>query len=456
MTFLLGLDIGSTVIKAVLFDVRGRVVRQAASPVPVERPRPGWVERDAEKTWRIAAAMMRRTVTGRASRIAAVGITGCGNGAVFLDARHRPLRAGILASDTRAASHASHAVRRGQQSYPGQLPALLAWFRARERTLAKRMAHAVFWKDFIRARLTGIVCSDYTDASASGMFVYPHRRVRRVDEVLPPLRESLSSAGAVVSSASVATGLKVGTPVFTGCIDCEATALGSGVYAPGEVSIVAGTWSINQTYVTTPPSDCGHFLVNESVEPGRWLVVEGSPGSMANFDWACRAFGGRLGAAQAVTEAARAESSDLLFFPHVPADGGAFLGLGAAHGRPEMLRAVMEGIVFAHRTHLEKLPAGGNRRRRVTLAGGAARSRFWCQLFADGLGLPIDVPRGDQLGALGAAICAGTGIGLWSSVRAAQRALVPKKLTYLPRFQPHAALNRNYARYRRLVRSLAL
>lgn len=455
--FLLGLDVGSTVVKAVLFDLRGREIAADEATVPVDRPYPGWVERDADATWRAAATVLRRTVRGQAARIAAVGVTGCGNGAVLLDRSGRPIRAGILSSDTRAAGFLKPAdEHRGQQAYAGQLPVLLAWLRDHEPAVARRLASAVFWKDFVRARLTGIVCSDFTDAGAAGLLDFPARRLRRRRAGLPPLRESLASAGSVTAAASASTGLQTGTPVFTGCIDCEAAALGSGVHAPGEVSVVAGTWSINQAYVSRPPRPGRHFLVNQSVEPGRWLVLEGSPSSAANFDWARRVLGGDLDAERAVSAAVRAPRTGLLFLPQVPTGHGVFVGLDSGHERGGLLRAVMEGIVFAHRAHLDQLRASVGRVRRVTLAGGAARNPIWCQLFADGLGCPVDIPRGGQPGALGAALCAGVGAGLWPSVSDAQRALVSRKKSYLPDPDRRAELAADYVRYRRLSRALSL
>lgn len=452
---LLGIDIGSTVLKAVLFDLRGRVIAQAHAPVTVQRPRPDWVERDAEKTWRVAAAVLRRTVPAHAAEIVAIGVTGCGNGAVFLDHRQRPLRAGILSSDTRATEFMPRpGGRLGQVPYPGQLPALLAWFRANEPRVARRLAHAFFWKDFIRARLTGLVVSDFTDPGAAGLLRYPKRSWRRPDPAWPDLQESLGQAGEISRPAARATGLRAGTPVFTGCIDCEAAAIGSGVGRLGEVSVVAGTWSINQTYAARPPRRRRHFLVNPAVVPGRWLVLEGSPASAANFDWAVRTFGDGLRAAQAAAEAASAPRSGLLFVPHVPTGQGAFLGLSSDHQRGHLFRAVMEGVIFAHRAHLEKLRAGTGWIERVTLSGGAAASPFWCQLFADGLGCKVEVPRGDQLGALGAAICAGVGAGLWPDIPAAQKAMGPGKRVFSPNRQQHAALSHDYARYRRHVCSL--
>ena len=448
MSLLLGLDIGSTLIKAALFDARGRAIAVASRAVPVQRPQPGWVERDAGATWRAVAAVAKHCADGKARQISAIGITGCGNGAVFLDRRLQPLRSGILSSDTRAEAFMLAGARpAGQQPYAGQLPWLLRWLRAHEPATARRLAHTVFWKDFIRARLTGVVASDFTDAGAAGLLDYPSQRMLQGDSSLPPLQTSLAAAGEITRSAAALTGLVAGTPVFTGCIDCEAAAIGSGVHAVGHVSIVAGTWSINQAYADHPPRRNRHFLVNPSVEPGRWLIVEGSPNSAANFEWVLRLFG--TDAATASRTASRSPATDLLFLPHVPAGRGAFVGLGPEHGRADLFRAVMEGVVFAHRDHVEKLATSLGRIRRVTLCGGAARSPFWCQLFADGLGCPVDVPRGEQLGALGAALCAGVGAGRWSSLVSAQRALVPRVRAYSPDPKRHASLDRAYTRYRR-------
>ena len=450
MTLLLGLDIGSTLIKAALFDTSGRTIAVASRAVPVQRPQAGWVERDAGATWRAAAAAVRHCTQGRSRQISAVGIAGCGNGAVFLDQRLRPLRPGILSSDTRAAEFVAAGGRpTGQQPYAGQLPCLLRWLRAHEPPTARRLAYTVFWKDFIRARLTGVVAGDFTDAGAAGLLNFPSQTIRQSDPSLPPLQASLAPAGEITRPAAARTGLLAGTPVFTGCIDCEAAAIGSGVHAAGHLSIVAGTWSINQAYVDQPPRKGRHFLVNPSVEPGRWLIVEGSPNSAANFEWVLSLFG--TDATTATRTASRRPTTNLLFLPHVPAGRGAFVGLGPEHGRADLFRAVMEGVVFAHRDHVGKLATSVGRITRVTLCGGASRSPFWCQLFADGLGCPIDVPRGEEMGTWGAALCAGVGTGLWTSVVSAQRAMVPHLRTYSPGTQASATLDRAYERYRRTL-----
>jgi L-xylulokinase len=402
----------------------------------------GVLERDAGAVWRAAVRAIREAVGGHAEAVAAVGVTGCGNGAVFLDSAGRPLCPGILSGDTRATAF----VRRGE--YPGQTAVLLRWLRAQRPSLARKLDRVAFWKDFVRLQLAGELVTEPTDFSAAGEF-------STSEPALPPRVPSLSTAGHVTSAAARATGLRAGTPVVAGCLDCEASALGSGLHKPGEVSVVAGTWAIAQAYVHRRPRSRRHFLVNPSVEPGRWLVLEGSPGSAANFDWAVGALAAGLAPSRAAGLAAKAAAGNLVFVPRVPAGHGAFLGLDPRHDRADLLRAVMEGIVFAHRAQLERLAATTGAPRRVLLSGGIARSAFWRRLFADGLGREVVVPRVQESGALGVALIAGVCAGLWPSLASAQAATVQFERTITPDPENRNHLDIKYRRYRRLADRLS-
>lgn len=452
-SLLLGIDVGSTRVKAVVFDPQGQSIAQAEQAIPVDRPQPGWVERDCEVTWDASLAVIREVAGGRADQIAAVGLTGCGNGAVFIDRRMRPVRAGILSSDTRAAAFVTPTdSTQGQQAYAGQLPFLVQWLRHVHPVQARQTAYAIFWKDWIRTRLTGSVCTDFTDASAAGMLCYPTRKLRASDLLHPPLQSSLQLAGLVTPRVAEQCGLLKKTPVYTGCIDCEAAALGSGVNQPGDILMIAGTWAINQTYLTRAPRRSTHFLVNESVQPDRWLAIEGSPRSTANFEWIRHVLGARdLTPKKAITEAIRTSHSGLLFSPRVPTGRGEFIGLGSHHTRGDLIRAVMEGIVFAHREHVEALVPKPKNRGVLTLTGGASRDARWCQLFADGLGCAIRVPKVDQLGARGAALCAGVGQGFWKEVTDAQSSFQTPINTYLPNPIQREQLEDTYRRFRQSI-----
>lgn len=425
MAHLVGLDIGSTAIKAVRFDERGRVVVAASAVVSVSRPSERAVERDPEEVWSAATRVLRRVARRLPRTIRALGITGCGNGAIFLDGRCRPLRMGILSSDTRARDFLPDPPAQGQQAYPGQMAALLPWFRQQEPRASRRLRHVLFWKDYIRFRLTGEIATDQTDAGAGGLLRYPEGSLISADPVIPEVRSSLAIAGGVRAEVAALIGLPAKLPVFVGCIDCEAAALGSNLTSKGDVSVVAGTWSINQAWVDHPPVGAP-FLINPSAIPGRWLVLEGSPTSAANFDWCTKALGLKSDFGRACNLARCAPAGGPLFVPRVLLGQGAFFGLNASQGRGAMLRAVMEGIVFGHRVHLRRLAEHIGSIQRVVLAGGAARSRFWCQLFADGLDVTVTVPRGGELGPRGAALCAGLGLGVWTDLSVAQKKFASK------------------------------
>lgn len=429
---LLGVDIGSSSVKATLFDERGRTLGTAAKSVAVRFPQPGWVERDPRATLRAAHAVIRAVVGSAKSSVTAVGVTGCGNGGVFLDAKFRPIGAGVLASDLRAKDFVAPRGRRPDEPYPGQTGPLLDWWRSSESPGARDLAHVLWWKDYVRMSLTGVACTDFTDAGAAGLLDLATRSWKTDRPELPPLQESTAQAGRVTANAAHKTSLPGGTPVFTGCIDCEASALGSGVSESDQLSIVAGTWSINQAFVRALPSPTKVFLANPSSQPGRWLLLEGSPTSASHFDWWVRAVRGRTDFQKIAALAAVAPASDLLFLPRLFAQQAAFVGLGPQHDLGAMARAVMAGVAYSHRAHVEKLRAEGLRFRVARLAGGATRSPFWCQLFADVLGIRVEVPAVTEPGTLGAALLAGVGAGVWPSVAEAQRAMVRVDRTFEP------------------------
>jgi L-xylulokinase len=435
---LIGLDIGSTLVKAARFDRRGRLLAVSRRVVRIDRPAPGRVERDAEATWRAAAACLRGVARG--ARVAAVGITGCGNGAIFTDVAGALLLPGILSSDTRAAAWRPSSGRTATgAAYAGQTPGLIAWLKAEEPALARRAARVYSWKDYIRFRLTGESAADPTDVGAAGW-------AQAADEPwLAPVLPSLAVAGRVPAALAHATGLAADTPVVTGCIDCEAAAIGSGLGAAGDVSVVAGTWSINQLYRPLRATEADQvFLCNPCVRPGQWLWLEGSPTSAANFEWAMNTFLPGCPLTTAMARAARAPKEGPIFVPRVPLGTGAFFELGLPHGPADLVRAVMAGVAFSHRAHVERLQviAGEGK---VRLCGGAARSRFWSQLFADVLNRTVEIPAGEEVGALGAVLCAGVAVGWWPSLDVAQAEVV----RVARRFEPKDNYDEAYVRYTR-------
>jgi L-xylulokinase len=453
---LVGLDIGSTVVKAAAFDAAGRLTACASRPVRVLRPRPSWVERDAEETWAAAAAVLR-SVAARSGRIAAVGVTGCGNGAVLVGRRGRAIRRGILSGDTRALGMLGDGRGPGHaRAFAGQTAVLLGWLAANEPKALGRSAAVLFWKDFIRLRLTGEICTDFTDAGASGLLDSKKMAWLRPGRILPMLRAGTDRAGEITPEAAQRVGLPAGTPVFTGVFDCEAAALGSGISRAGDLSVVAGTWAINQAFSRRPLRAGRVLLCNPSAQPGRWLLLEGGPGSAANFEWAVCTLLGRPDLGRALRMAAAGNARGLVFMPGVSVGRGSFVGLDSRHHSADLLRAVMEGVVHGHRLQIEALTDAGLSFKRIRFAGGASRSPLWCQLYCDGLGLPLEVPEGQELGALGAALCAGVGMGRWSSLAQAQREVVRVGRTFLPAARGRASMELGYGSFRDVRSNLGI
>jgi L-xylulokinase len=443
MSQLLGIDAGNTMIKAVLFDLDGTVRAVASCAGETHQPQPGYAERPVNEVWLgVTAAIKACLAQMPDAQVIAVGAAGHGNGLYALDQAQQPL-IGIQSVDSRAADRVEELERSGsaaaiyahslQKVWASSTPVLLSWLKRNRPELYQRIGHVLCAKDVISHFLSGEVSADYSDASGAGLIDH---RVRGYSADLlalydladalprlPTLHESCEVVGTVTPHAAQLTGLPAGIPVVAGIFDVVASAVGSGVVSPGEASIVAGTWSINQVVVSRPDYLRPVFM-NALIERDRYMAIEASATSATNLDWFIREFAdGRSG------DGAE-QSSDLVakvvpdahlpvYHPYLysgrkeePAKAG-FYGLSGWHTRADMLFALFEGVTFSHRAHIDRLRAAGLPFTSATLSGGASRSCVWPQMFADVLAIPIQVAECKETGALGAAICAGVGVGIW-------------------------------------------
>ena len=483
--YLLGLDAGNTVIKAVIFDLQGNEIALASAEGHSRMPQPGHVERDLDELWGNACRVIRNCIEQAridAAAIAAIGCAGHGNGLYALDRDGQPL-VGIQSLDTRAAALVeewqsedvgarTYPIGR-QRPWPSQTPTLLAWLkRYRSETFA-RIGTVFLCKDFIVNRLTGVRISDVSDMSGCGLLNVAERRYDRAlmqafglgenMDLLPPLVESAAIAGRVVPGAAAATGLALGTPVVGGLFDVVASAIGSGVTHTGAASIIAGTWSINQVIVDRPELS-GEVFMASTFDHVRYMAIESSATSAANLEWLVREFfedsapEGRspFDVCCELASTIEAAPDDPLYLPYLygaQQDGHAragFFGVAGWHSKGHLVRALLEGVAFGHRQHVETLRTAGANFNSAILSGGGSRSSIWPQIFADVLGLPISVARSRETGALGAAIAAGTGAGLFTDFGDGAAAMVRADRHY----HPDAGLREHYARRYRLYRDL--
>ena len=460
----IGVDAGGTMTKAAIFDLDGHEMACARSRNVMTFPQPGWTERDADRMWDAAASAIAQVLeeSGTApADVAAISVSGYGSGLYLLDAGGNPVRPGIVSTDSRTLPILEEWQARGlcaqveqmiqQTVWPGQSLMLLAWLQRHEPEVLERTYRVSFCKDFLRGRLCGDLSTDYTDAGSAGLLNLKTGRwaedalrllgMEAWIPKLPDLGPSDAVAGTISAAAAAQTGLREGTPVVRGTVDMSASALASHLVRPDQMSVVAGTFSIATTLHPAAPKMDTVPMLQFPYPLGGYLAVQGSATSASNLEWVVKtvlAHGGALpeeasGDIYETVNAAVARSlgqvSDTLFFPYLfggPAGAPAgFLGMNARTTFDEMMLAVFEGIVFAHKGDIDRALAGAEAASPtlIRLTGGASRSSCWTELFADILDMPVEVPVGSEFGALGVAICAASAIGAYPSLEDAVKGM---------------------------------
>lgn len=479
---LVGIDAGHTVTKAVLIDVEGRELSVGHGTVPRMVTDPTWQELDMDLVWRGVADAVRDAVSGyETSRIRGVGACGHGEGLYLFDQTGHPTRPCVLATDSRAAGEATLLNTEagteflellGQDFYPASPAPLLLWMREHDRPALEAAACAVGSKDWLRFQLTGIPGTDVSDASAMFAGMRTHEWSARARELShcqwaerlqTPISSSDAVVGAVTADAAERTGLATDTPVVAGAHDVHAAALGVGAIGIGDISMIMGTWSINQVMADQPHPD-RRWHTRASMQEQRWLHMSSSPSSASNVNWAATTLGWQVSELHRLVPAAvvRLQSGPALpvFLPYLygaPANGtpgGQFVNLKGWHTREDLLAAVVQGVAFNHRHHLDLLAERVPMQGPVRVTGGASRNDSWCQLMADVC--QRDLVRSDshESGARGAALLAGIGTGVYSSFDEAVDRATRTTAAFSPDAQRAARLDAAYRTYRDLALSV--
>lgn len=489
--FLLGIDAGLTVTKSVVFDEYGRQIGTSSRRVGSSSPAPYRIERDQDELWQAIAETVREVLASTAidpAQIAAIGVTAHGDGVYLVDGDARPVAPGVLSLDTRAraivdrwdADGTSDAALEmsGQRPFTSTPAALLAWFAEHEPETLAAAAFALPCKDMIKARLTGVVAVDRTEASLSFVDYRTQKYDRRLLDLygipeawrlLAPVVDSAEIAGRVTDEAAAALGLVAGTPVAAGAHDVDCSAIGSGAVEPGQFALIAGTYSINQAISSVPVVDA-RWCARNFVIPGVWMHQAVSPSSATNMEWfvreICRTTGLEVPSGGDAFEFVEREIAmidndpgDVLYLPFLygsPLSGdasGAFLGLRGWHTRGHLLRAVMEGVVYNHLWHVDDLLSGFEPRS-IHLTGGATNSARWCQMFADAIGREIRVALTPEAGALGVCLLAGVAGGVFTDLDDAVARAGGEQLRFRPDPEASARHRRAFERYRAAVTAI--
>jgi xylulokinase len=482
----LGLDLGTSELKALVMGPDGSVLATAHAPLTWQQPQPGWAEQEPQDWWRATVAACAQLMVSAPEALAAVraiGLSGQMHGATLLDADDRVLRPCMLWNDTRSAAQCAALTRdcpalhdiAGNLAMPGFTAPKLAWVREHEPTVFGRVAHVLLPKDWLRLKLTGERVSDMSDAAGT-LWLDVARRdwsdtllaaTGLTRAQMPALVEGHQVSGQLGATAATELGLTPGIVVVGGAGDNAASAIGIGAVKPGDSFVSLGT-----SGVLFSVTDRHRPNVNEAVHafchalPGVWHQMAVMLSAASALSWVTRATGlaneGEL-LAKAATLSARARDAAPIFLPYLSGErtphndaaaSGVFIGLRPAHEAPHLAWSVIEGVSFGLREGLDAMRRAGSRIEQVQLVGGGSRSVMWAQLLADVLQVRVLIGQASNLGAaLGAARLALLGLGDASAERIGDICRAPRPQHRLePR--PSVVLERRLATYRATYQAL--
>lgn len=435
MASYLGVDIGTSSVKAALIDARQALIAEASHPLAVSRPQPLWSEQDPEDWWRAtqaAIADLRAAAPEAWRELQAIGLSGQQHGATLLDAEHRVLRPCILWNDGRAHAQCEELARRVEDfparasnaAMPGFTAPKLLWVAQHEPDVFARTAMVLLPKDYVRLKLSGECVSEMSDASGT---LWLDIGRRRWDETLlaacglatrhmPTLAEGGDRAADLAPELAARWGLGARKiPIAGGGGDNACAAVGMGAVHAGDGFMSLGTsgviFAATDRPVALPQRGLHGFC---HALPQRWHAMSVTLSAASALQWVAALvsrgddIGGLLAQAQDHVAVAQRRRDAPVFLPYLAGERtphndaqatAAFAGLTMAHGAPALAYAVAEGVAFALADGLDVLAQAGAAPKTCLLTGGGARSAFFAQLIADATGLTLDLPAGAELGA---------------------------------------------------------
>lgn len=488
---LLGLDIGTTGCKAILFDSDGTLLAKASREYAVNIPHPQWAEQDIENVWILAQEAIRETlVAARINEITAISLSVHGEAVTPVDERGCALRPTILGMDTRTDAQ-NHWLR---ERFGGEglfqrtgmpvhtintLPKLL-WLKEYEPQVWKRASKFLLVEDFLIQKMTGRAA--VSECLASRTQLYNLNEGKWDEAILSALELDSAKLAEVLPSGSVAGslspdlvsvfGLSHPPLVVTGGHDQACGALGVGLTVPGLASVSTGTAEVVEVALPSPvlsqPLYEGNISVYHHVVPGLFLAMTLNHSGGMSLRWFRDGFCEPqiYESAQANTDAydlilarASAEPTSLLVLPHFSGSGtptfdtqskAAILGLTFGTTRADLAKAILEGLTYELRVNLDLLKTGGVKIDVLRAIGGGAKSRLWLQLKADITGIPVVTPRITEAAGFGAALLAGVGSGVFPSAADAANRFLQLTDEYHPDPVRHEKYTRQFELYQQV------
>ncbi|HGD3319328.1 TPA: xylulokinase [Proteus mirabilis] len=473
----LGLDLGTSSVKAIIMNEQGDVVASHSIPLTLSRPHPQWSEQDPQAWWQATdEAIKQLSRTQPMEQIQAIGLSGQMHGAVLLDAQQNILRPAILWNDGRSVKQCLRLAKQypqfkeitGNLVMPGFTAPKLQWVAENEAEIFCQIAHVLLPKDFLRWKMSGNFASDMSDAA--GTLWLDMQKRDWSDELLaatglsrcqmPALFEGNQITGYLLPEIAKKWQMKQ-VPIIAGGGDNAAGAIGVGVYQPGQGMLSLGTsgvyFVVSEKFLQNSDNAVHSFC---HALPQTWHLMSVILSAASCLDWVCQLTGiSDVGAMFKEIEQHAHSDSSLLFLPYLSGERtpynnadakGVFWGLTHQHQRADLCRAVLEGVSFALRQGIEVADKAGQHADNITLIGGGARIEYWRQLLADITGKTLDYRQGGDVGpALGAARLAQLAI---NPAHLSQIILSQPKLEtrHVPNLEKHKAYQDKYNAFKKL------
>ena len=497
MDYLIGVDIGTSGTKTVLFNEAGETQASSLYEYPLHQPQIGWAEQDPQDWWTAVHTTIKEVLKKSGvnpQNIKGVGLSGQMHGLVLLDNNNNVLRRSIIWCDQRSALECEQITSiigkerlieiTANPALTGFTASKVMWVKNNEPDIYEKIHKILLPKDYIRFMLTGEFATEVSDASGMQLMDIPQRKwsnevlskLQIDNNCLPILYESAEVTGKITRQASEITGLKEGTIVAGGAGDQAAGAVGNGIVRQGVVSSTIGTSGVvfaHSDDVMIDPLGRVHTFCH--AVPGAWHVMGVTQGAGLSLKWFRDNFcieekrtAELMGIDPYVlmdqeAQTAKPGCNGLIYLPYLmgertphldPYAKGVFFGLSAMHGKSEMIRSVLEGVVFSLKDCLEIMKGMGIDASEVRASGGGGRSKIWRQMQADVFGTEIVTLNTSEGPALGAALLAGVASGVYSDVVQACNASISVKTKQESNNELNIVYNKYYNVYTSLYNSL--
>lgn len=497
MKYLLGIDIGTSGTKTVLFDRGGNPISSSTAEYPLYQPEIGWAEQDPLDWWKAVCITINQVIKDsniNPESISGIGLSGQMHGLVMLDGDGNVLRKSIIWCDQRTAKECVEITEKvgekrliditANPALTGFTASKILWVRNNEPEIYEKCRKILLPKDYIRYMITGEFATEVSDASGMQLLDIKNRCwskevLNALDipiEYLGDVHESIVVSGKVHKKAAQVTGLKENTPVVGGAGDQAAGAIGNGIIKSGQISSTIGTSGVVFAHLDEPIIDeKGRVHTFCHAVPGAWHMMGVTQGAGLSLKWFRDNFctneievAKYMGIDPYVLMTKEAEkvpagSRGVIYLPYLmgertphlnPKAKGVFFGLSAAHTKNEMLRAVIEGVSYSLLDCMEIIKDTGMNPTNVMVSGGGGKSELWRQILADMFNCKVSTNKSSEGPALGVALLAGVGTGVYKDINEACSIAISENSIQYPKEENSLVYKRYYEIYKKIYNDL--